>query len=285
MGAKKKSDGGGDNKKTGDGAEKKKENNPITVVLKIDMHCDGCTSKIVKTLKAFEGVDSVKPETGAHKLTVVGKVDPAKLREKLAGKLKKQVDLISPQPKKEKEKEKDDNSNKKQPEKAAKDDKKPKEPPVTTAVLKLNLHCQGCIEKIHKIVTKTKGFHDMSIDKEKDLVTVKGAMDMKAVAESLKVRLKRNVEIMPPKKEKGEKGEGGGDNGGGGKKNKGEGGEGGNAGGGGGGTLDKMDFPAGQPWFGQVPPYGHVYGYDYPPPPLHAPQMFSDENPNACSIM
>lgn len=69
----------------------------------------------------------MKPETGAHKLTVVGKVDPAKLREKLAGKLKKQVDLISPQPKKEKEKEKDDNSNKKQPEKAAKDDKKPKE--------------------------------------------------------------------------------------------------------------------------------------------------------------
>ena len=70
----------------------------------------------------------MKPETGAHKLTVVGKVDPAKLREKVAGKLKKKVELISPQPKKEKsEKEKDDNSNKKQPEKATKDDKKPKE--------------------------------------------------------------------------------------------------------------------------------------------------------------
>lgn len=64
----------------------------------------------------------MKPEYGAHKLTVVGKVDPSKLREQLAGKLKKKVDLISPQPKKEK----DDDSNKKQPEKA-KDDKKPKE--------------------------------------------------------------------------------------------------------------------------------------------------------------
>ncbi|KAM5584239.1 heavy metal-associated isoprenylated plant protein 3 [Rosa sericea] len=290
MGAKK-SDGG-DNKKGGDGAEKKKEDNPITVVLKIDMHCDGCTSKIVKTLKGFQGVDTVKPEAGAHKLTVVGKVDPSKLREQLAGKLKKKVDLISPQPKKEK----DDNSNKKQPEKAANDDKKPKEPPVTTAVLKLNLHCEGCIQKIHKTVTKTRGFHDMSIDKEKDLVTVKGAMDMKAVAESLKARLKRNVEIVPPKKDNKkdkEKGEGGGgDNGGGGKKkNKEEGGEGGNAGGGGGEKLDKMDFPVGQPGFGQVPPYGVVYGYDYPPPPMiymgnpHAPQIFSDENPNACSIM
>ncbi|XP_050373255.1 heavy metal-associated isoprenylated plant protein 3 [Argentina anserina] len=300
MGAKKNA-GGGDDKKGGDGAEQKKkeDNNPITVVLKIDMHCDGCTSKIVKTIKAFDGVDSVKPETGAHKLTVVGKVDPSKLREKLAGKLKKKVDLISPQPKKEKEKEnsKEDNSNKKQPEKAAvKDDKKPKEPPVTTAVFKLNTHCQGCIDKIYKTVTKTKGFHDINIDKEKELVTVKGTMDMKAVAESLKVRLKRNVEIVPPKKDKDnkEKGEGGENGGGGKKKNKEEGGgEGGNAGGGGGGggKLDKMDFPAGQPGFGQVPPYGVVYGYDYPPPmiymgnQLHAPQIFSDENPNACSIM
>lgn len=34
---------------------------------------------------------------------------------------------------------------------------KPLQAPVTTAVLKLGLHCQGCIEKIHKIVSKTKG--------------------------------------------------------------------------------------------------------------------------------
>lgn len=46
---KKKSDGGGD------GAEKKKEESPVTVVLKIDMHCEGCASKIVKTLKGFQG--------------------------------------------------------------------------------------------------------------------------------------------------------------------------------------------------------------------------------------
>lgn len=46
---KKKSGGGG-----GDGAEKKEES-PVTVVLKIDMHCEGCASKIVKTLKGFQG--------------------------------------------------------------------------------------------------------------------------------------------------------------------------------------------------------------------------------------
>lgn len=31
------------------------------------------------------------------------------------------------------------------------------QPPVTTAVLKLDLHCAGCIEKIFKAASKTKG--------------------------------------------------------------------------------------------------------------------------------
>jgi hypothetical protein len=54
---KKKSGGGGG----GDGAEKKKEEGPVTVVLKIDMHCEGCASKIVKTLKGFQGNNTPFP--------------------------------------------------------------------------------------------------------------------------------------------------------------------------------------------------------------------------------
>ena len=48
-----------------------------------------------------EGVETVKAETEANKLTVVGKLDPTKLRDNLANKTKKKVDLISPQPKKD----------------------------------------------------------------------------------------------------------------------------------------------------------------------------------------
>lgn len=43
-------------KKEGGDAEKKKdEKGPITVVLKVDMHCEGCASKIVKCVRGFEG--------------------------------------------------------------------------------------------------------------------------------------------------------------------------------------------------------------------------------------
>lgn len=140
----------------------------------------------------------------------------------------------------------------------------------------------------------------MAIDKQKELVTVKGTMDAKALAENLKEKLRRQVDIVPPKKEKegdGEKKEG--NDGGGGKK------KGGKGGGGGGGDAgqeenagniakfegNRMEFmpPPGH-GFWVANGYGFNYGYGYGQgglvgEHLHAPQIFSDENPNACSVM
>lgn len=65
----------------------------------------------------------MKSEFQANKLTVVGNVDPTQLKDKLAAKTKKKVDLISPQPKKDNK----DDAKKNQPEKANDDNKKPKE--------------------------------------------------------------------------------------------------------------------------------------------------------------
>lgn len=157
----------------------------------------------------------------------------------------------------------------------------------------------------------------MTIDGGKDLVTVKGTMDVKELVPYLKEKLKRNVEVVPPKKDEGEKKEnkeaGGGDkkekeaapapaaDKGGEKKDK-------EASGGGGAKVEvnKMEYygypypPAPTYWYD-----GHAQGNSYPVenhhqavymnpgymdphhynPNLNAPQMFSDENPNACSIM
>lgn len=41
---------GGENHDAG-----KKDDTTTTVVLKVDMHCEGCASKIVKNLRAFKG--------------------------------------------------------------------------------------------------------------------------------------------------------------------------------------------------------------------------------------
>ncbi|CDP07052.1 unnamed protein product [Coffea canephora] len=287
-----------------DGGAAKKDNNNgnggNAVVLKIDLHCDGCVTKIVKCIRGFEGVEAVKVDSGSGKITVSGKVDPLKLREKLEDKTHKKVELLSPVPKKDKAKnddagdgkeEKKKDSKEKKPKdnsKNKKDEKNSKELPVTTAVLKVPLHCQGCIERIHKIVSKTKGYQEMKVDRQKDLVTVKGAMDMKDVVENLKKHLKRDVEIVPAKKEDKKEKSGGG------------GGEGKPAGGEGGGgeqmegskkQLQQQqqipngplgyDYPSSSPFVYGGPAYmGDPYQFQY-----HAPQLFSDENPNACSVM
>ncbi|KAL9296790.1 hypothetical protein ACSQ67_022686 [Phaseolus vulgaris] len=287
MGAKKKTGGGNGNKENQDAA--------TTVVLKLDFHCDGCASKIIRHLRSFQGVETVKAEDGVGKVTVTGKVDPVKLRDNLAEKMKKKVEIVSPQTKKEKEKEKEENKDTKANNKTQDKKNKDKEV-VTTAVLKMALHCQGCLDRIGKTVLKTKGVQEMAIDKEKETVTVKGTMDVKALVENLTEKLKRKVEVVPPKKEKdGDKDKEGSGN----KKKKGGGG-----GGGGGDTneegVEKIDYSrmeyVPQPSFGFGYGYGHgnIGGYSYVPVypeqmqfHLHAPapQIFSDENPNACSVM
>ncbi|OIT22243.1 PREDICTED: heavy metal-associated isoprenylated plant protein 3-like [Nicotiana attenuata] len=242
--------------------QQKKEGGNLTVVLKVDFHCDGCTLKIIKAVRSFEGVEKVTCDGEANKVTVIGKVDPLKLKEKVERKTNKAVQLVSPLPKdckKEKVPGKNGEDKKQKP--------KEKEPPVTTAVLKIHLHCEGCIQKIQKVITKNKGYKEMKMDMEKDLVTVTGSMDMKELVEELKRQLKKDVVIVPPKKEGGEKKDG--SSGGNGKGKDGQGGD-NNKGG-------QMDNNGMQVHYGY--PYMDMYSA------IQASEIFSDENANACSIM
>ncbi|XAR59709.1 hypothetical protein NMG60_11015648 [Bertholletia excelsa] len=285
----------------GDGGEKAGDGEQV-LVLKVDFHCEGCATKTKKSIRALEGVESVK--VGSGKLRVTGEVDPEKLRVIVEQKAQGKVEFISPLPRKDNSKKEKDGGGKAQKKSGDKAEKKPddkkskeKENPVTTAMMKVDLHCDGCVQKIRKTVAKTKGFQDISIDPKKNLVTVKGTMDMKALAETLKEKLKKPVELVPAKKDK-DAGE---------KKEKGGGGEKVEAiaidEGGAGGAMaeeNRMQFVQ----YGYPGPYAHGYMMGYPNPMGHfpvaqypmaqypvgpyqfpAPQMFSDENPNACCVM
>ncbi|KAK2654960.1 hypothetical protein Ddye_008012 [Dipteronia dyeriana] len=399
----------------------KKDDGVVVVVLKMDLHCEGCAKKIRRCMKNFGGVTDVKTDMGANKVTVTGKVDPAKVKARLEEKSKKKVELISPQLKKDAapaagggDKKPEAKSDKK-PEEKKSDDKKP-EPPKevmnhyftdlvtihvtvglvlnylilkfielfffviiemelfgcvslsnssattikklltnllinfwfiqSTVVLKIRLHCEGCINKIKRIISKIKGVANVTVDKAKELVTVKGTMDTKELVPHLKEKLKRAVEVVAPAAKKDDGGEkkdkkeaGGGDK----KENKDTGGgdkkaaapapadKGGEkdkavaapaaAAGGDAAKMEvsKMEY-YGYP-YPQPPSYwydGHVYGQQqqamdnnhqvvymnqgymmdhhnpqynpqYNPQQYNqhyqTPQMFSDENPNACSVM
>ncbi|CAL5194064.1 unnamed protein product [Lathyrus oleraceus] len=329
-----------------DEVEKKNDTLPA-VVLKLDLHCEGCVKKIKRALLRFDGVEDVKADTAGNKLTVIGKVDPTKVRDKLAEKIKKNVELVFSPPKKDAAvdkplpgKNKPDEEEKKKPEEKKVEEKPPKQSVQNTVVLKIRLHCDSCIQKIEKIILKIKGVESVNIDGGKDLVTIKGTIDAKEIVPYLTEKLKRDVEVIQPKKEEDNKKNKEKD---GGKEKKEEDGgekkEGGKAK----VEVNKMEhYGHGQQppmyWYDGYEPgqsssnrmevqQGHNYnyanqggynynynymnqnhhqqGYDYsygnqgqggytvepqqPPFYLHPnhppPQMFSDENPNACSMM
>ncbi|KAF8006052.1 hypothetical protein BT93_K0368 [Corymbia citriodora subsp. variegata] len=309
---------------------------PATTVLKMDLHCDGCAKKVKRAVKRFDGVEDVKVDTGANKITVAGKVDPAKLREHLEEKTQKKVELVShssPSPPSQPKKDGGGGGAEKKAEgKKAEESKKKlvenEKPKESTVVLKINLHCAGCVKRIKKRVAKVKGVESVTVDDSKDLVIVKGTMEANGLAPYLRDKLKRSVEVVPPKKEeaaadKKEKpasGDGGGEKDGGGKgKKKEEGKEESNV-----VNIDvkKMEhggYPA-QPitsYWNNAPTYAAGPSHTMQPyqihhvdpyyqeglfssgahampysnngyvmdPRVNAPQIFSDENPHACSIM
>nr|GMD47805.1 heavy metal-associated isoprenylated plant protein 3-like [Ipomoea batatas] len=232
------------------------------------MHCEGCAKKVRRSIRHFDGVEDVKTDWESGKLTVKGNVDPAWLRDILASKIKKKVEILSPQPKKDGgggaaagDKKSDDKSAKKDEKDT---EKKPKEPQVSTVVLTVRLHCDGCADKVKRVIRKINGVKDVDVDLAKDLVTVKGTMDIKELTAYLREKLKRGVEVVPSKKD------GGGDYG-----------------------LTMSDPSSSShtgyssyPYAHAPPPYMHVPPTP-PPTYVHAPSpnMFSDEDPNACSVM
>ncbi|WMV52015.1 hypothetical protein MTR67_045400 [Solanum verrucosum] len=197
-GAQKKNEGG--DKKSGD-----------SIVLKLDLHCEGCAQKVRRFIRHTHGVEKVKSDCETGKLTIKGDVDPSWLRERVEIKTKKKVDLVSSPPKKDAgdkksggdgaagDKKSAEKTEKKTEDKKA-DEKKPKEAQVISVVaLKIRVHCDGCAHKIKRVIKKIKGVQEVNIESEKDLATVKGTMDIKKLTPYLIDKLKQNVEVLPSK--------------------------------------------------------------------------------------
>ncbi|KAL0421588.1 UNVERIFIED_CONTAM: Heavy metal-associated isoprenylated plant protein 7 [Sesamum latifolium] len=129
-----------------------------------------------------------------------------------------------------------------------KEEKKP-EPQVIEVVLKIYLHCEGCAKDVKHCIHDMEGVQTVDPDMEKNLVTVKGTMDAQKLVEFVSRRGGRHAEIV---KQSNLKGSNNGESEG----NKNE-------------TREEC-----------------CVVHNYPTDRLaYAPQLFSDENPNSCSVM
>ncbi|PIN00384.1 Copper chaperone [Handroanthus impetiginosus] len=285
---------------------------PQEIVLRVYMHCEGCARKVRRCLKGFEGVKDVITDCRTSKVVVKGeKADPLKVLERVQRKSHRQVDLISPIPKPPAEEPK-----KPEEKEVPKPEEKKEELPVITAVLGVYMHCEACAQEIKKRIMRMNGVESAEPDLKSSQVTVKGRFEQEKLVDYVYKRTGKHATILkmePEKKEeekpkegkeekeekKAEKGEkkakrGEEES----KENK----EGVDAGGSDAAAeppakavearaaeaeaedtkmeLKRNEFYHYYPQNHQVYPQRFVQEYyAYPP------QIFSDENPNACSVM
>lgn len=248
-------------KKEEEKTEEKKEE-PPEIVLKVDMHCEACARKMAKALKGFEGVEEVSTDSKTSKVVVKGKAaDPIKVCERLQKKSGRKVEIISPLPKPPEE-NKEEN-------KEQKEEKKEEPPAVITVVLKVRMHCEACAQALQRRIRKMKGVESVSADLANDQVVVKGVVEPTMLVDYVYKRTKKQASIVKDeekkeeeKKEEEKKEE---------KEEEKKDGEEGK-----GDDDKKSDIKKSEYWPSKYYP---EYAYPYPP------QIFSDENPNACSVM
>ncbi|PSS26981.1 Heavy metal-associated isoprenylated plant protein, partial [Actinidia chinensis var. chinensis] len=137
-------------------------------------------------------------------------------------------------------------------EKEIKEEKRKEElrnkPMTVEVVLKVYMHCEGCAQDIKSRIHKMKGVLTVLTNMSTSQVTVKGAFEPHQLVEYINKKIGKHATIVkktPPTKKEGDN------------KNEEQG--------------KKMDIKD--------------YYQMYPPGLVYAPQLFSEENPNACSIM
>ncbi|XWS12961.1 hypothetical protein CRYUN_Cryun37aG0134800 [Craigia yunnanensis] len=226
--------------------EEKKEEEPPEIVLKVDMHCEACARKVSRALKGFEGVEDVATDSKASKVVVKGKTaDPIKVCERLQKKSGRKVELLSPLQKPPPE-EKEEN-------KEPKEEKKEEPPAAITAVLKVRMHCEACAQVLQKRIRKIQGVESVETDIGNDQVIVKGVVDPTKLVDYVYKTTKKQASIVKDEEKKEEKKEG--------EEGKGE-------------DDKKSDIKRSEYY-----PSKYYSEFAYPP------QIFSDENPNACCVM
>lgn len=248
--------------------EEKKEEQPQEIVLKVDMHCEGCVRKVAKSLRRIEGVEEIKIDSKARMVMVKGKAaDALKVCEVVQKKTRRKVEIISPLPKPPEEQKKE--ATEEQPPEENEEEPQ-KQPKPITVILKVRMHCEACAKVLQRRIKKIKGVESVETDLSNDQVIVKGTVDPTNLIENVNRRTRKQASIIPieekkeeenkpseekkeeqkPEEEKREETK---------EEN--------------GNTLDakKLEYLA--------PKLFLEYAYAYPP------ELFSDENPNACSIV
>ncbi|KAJ4727359.1 Heavy metal-associated isoprenylated plant protein [Melia azedarach] len=171
--------------------EEKKAEGVITAVYKVNLHCPQCARKIKKPLLRTQGVQSVDVDFEKSEIKVKGVIDVIKIHKLIEKLSKKKVELISPQVKLK--------------ESSTPEIKKPqeiKEAPVRTTTVKVHMHCDKCEHDLRKKLLRHRGIFSVKTDMKAQTLTVQGTIEPDKLLTYLRKKVHKHAEIVTSKPEK-----------------------------------------------------------------------------------
>lgn len=173
--------------------EEKKEGEepkpPSPLILYVDLHCVGCAKKIERSIRKIRGVEGVEIDMDKNQVTIKGMVEPQAVCNRITRKTKRRVEVISPLPPAEGE---------------------PLPQVVTSQVsglmtveLNVNMHCEACAEQLKKKILKMRGVQTAATEFSSGKVMVTGTMDPNKIVDYVYRRTKKQAKLVPqPEPEK-----------------------------------------------------------------------------------
>ncbi|KAK4489807.1 hypothetical protein RD792_000450 [Penstemon davidsonii] len=172
--------------------EEKKEEEPkppSPFVLFVDLHCVGCAKKIERSILKIRGVEGVVIDMAKNEVTIKGIVEPQAVCNRIMKKTKRRTKVLSPLPEVE---------GAPMPEVVAS-----QVSGLTTVELNINMHCEACAQQLKKKILKMKGVRTAETEFSSSKVTVTGTMDADRLVDYVYRRTKKQAKIVPqPEPEK-----------------------------------------------------------------------------------
>ncbi|GKV25477.1 hypothetical protein SLEP1_g34914 [Rubroshorea leprosula] len=179
-----------------EGKEEQPPKPPSPFVLCVDLHCVGCAKKIERSIMKIRGVEGVVTDMSQNQVTIKGIVEPQAVCTKIMKKTKRKAKVLSPLP-------------------AAEGDPMPEVvtsqvSELTTVELNVDMHCQACADQLKKKILKMKGVQTAVTEYSTGKVMVTGTMDANKLVDYLYRRTGKQVRIVPqpepePEKEEAKK--------------------------------------------------------------------------------
>lgn len=167
--------------------EKKEEPTqpPSPVILHVDLHCVGCAKKIEKSIMKIRGVEGVVIDMAQNQVTLKGIVDPQAVCNTIMKRTKRRVKVISPVlPAAEGEA-------------ATSQVVSSQVSGSTTVELHVNMHCEACAEQLKRKILKMRGVQTAVTELSTGKVLVTGTMDADKLVEYVYRRTRKQARIVP----------------------------------------------------------------------------------------